>query len=145
MPASLPGIDPPRRQPRASRRICSVKLKEIEREIIAGTFDPVRWFPWSRQAAVSNAATVETVGDFVGEYLQELVGVRERSREQYRLVFEAHVLQSKFARVPLTKLDDGQLKRLLRELESKRVAGRRLQPSTINKILARVRTALTLA
>ncbi|HEY2663217.1 MAG TPA: DUF3596 domain-containing protein [Candidatus Binataceae bacterium] len=131
---------------RANRRIRGVKLKQIEREIITGSFDPVRWFPWSHRAADSSSAKANTIGDFVGEYLPELVGIRDRTREQYRLVFETHVLPSKFAPVPLAELDDGRVKRFLRELEHQRLpGGRQLQASTINKILARIRTMVNVA
>jgi hypothetical protein len=55
-------------------------------------------------------------------------------------------LASKFALVPLAELDDGHIKRLIRELELKQVpGGRQLQASTINKILARIRTMVSVA
>jgi integrase len=131
---------------RANRRVWSAKLKEIEREISAGSFDPIRWFPWSRRTPDPGTVRAETIADFVREYLQELVGLSERTREQYRLIFEAHVLSSSFARVPLAQLDDGHIKRLIRELEHKQLpGGRQLQASTINKILARVRTMVSVA
>jgi integrase len=130
---------------RANRRLWSAKLKEIESEIVAHSFDPIRWFPWSRRADPSRAK-VETIGDFVRQYLQELAGLRERTREEYRFIFEAHVLASKFALVPLAELDDGHIKRLIRELELKQIpGGRQLQASTINKILARIRTMVSVA
>jgi hypothetical protein len=131
---------------RANRRLWSAKLKEIESEIVAHSFDPIRWFPWSRRATDQSAARVDTIGDFVRQYLQELAGLRERTREEYRFIFEAHVLASKFALVPLAELDDGHIKRLIRELELKHIpGGRQLQASTINKILARVRTMVSVA
>jgi len=131
---------------RANRRSWGAKLKEIEREIIADGFDPIRWFPWSRRATDESAARVETIGDFVRQFLQELAGLRERTREEYRFIFEAHVLASKFALVPLAELDHGHIKRLIRELELKHITGgRQLQASTINKILARVRTMVSVA
>jgi hypothetical protein len=131
---------------RANRRSWSSKLKEIEREIIAGSFDPIRWFPWSRRTPDPGAVRSETIADFAREYLEELVGLSERTREQYRLIFEAHLLSSSFARVPLAQLDDGHIKRLIRELEHKQLpGGRQLQASTINKILARIRTMVNVA
>jgi hypothetical protein len=111
---------------RANRRVWTPNLRQIERELIVGNFDPLRRFPWSRS--------------------NELVGRGDRTREQYELIFQAHVLPSKFARVPPRELDDGHIKRLIRELEHKETAnGHRLQPSTINNILARVRTMINVA
>jgi hypothetical protein len=56
------------------------------------------------------------------------------------------VLSSNLALVPLTALDDGPIKRFISELEHKQLpGGRQLQASTINKILARVRTTVNLA
>ena len=56
------------------------------------------------------------------------------------------LLASKFALVPLAELDDGHIKRPVRELELKQIpGGRQLQASTINKVLARIRMMVSVA
>jgi len=139
---------------RENRRIWRPKLAQMERELIltncgtAGTFDPSRWFP--RVASLAPAVTrVETVGDFARRYLEELKGmpqVSELTRAQYEVLFKKHIFPAKLAEVPLAELDDGHIKIWLGELlERKLASGKTLQASTVNKILARVRTMVTVA
>jgi integrase len=117
---------------------------------VTAPFDPRRWFPKSRTAATRHlgASTQEnarrvTVGDFARHYLPQLAGVTDRTREQYRVIFEAHILPSRFAKVRLADLTHLDIRAFLRELEEKRThAGKSLQANTINKILARVRTMI---
>src|SRR6266446_4467671 len=93
----------------------------------------------------SQAATVEA---FARRYLEELAGagIGAQTLEQYRHIFRAHIFRSDLAGVPLRELNDGHIKLWLGELHEKTVgANRRPLPSTVNKILARVRTMVTLA
>ena len=81
------------------------------------------------------------MGDFARHYLSQLAGLADRTREQYRFIFEAHILPSRFAKVRLADLTHLDIRAFLRELEEKKTrAGKPLQASTINKILARVRS-----
>ena len=146
------GLDDTRR----SRQIWRPKLEEISRELvltnygISGAFDPRRWFAQSRTAGMRklNATAQEvavpvTIGEFARRYLDQLAGLTDRTREQYRFIFEAHILPSKFAQRQLAEVTHLDIRAFLRELEQKRTsAGKPLQANTINKILARVRTML---
>ena len=141
---------------RQSRQLWRNKLAEMTRELVAtnygatAPFDPRRWFPRSRTAATQQLQPIEVstekplcVGDFARHYLDRLAGLTDRTREQYRLIFSAHILPSKFAEVQLAKLTHLDIRSFLRELEQKRTtAGKPLQANTINKIFARVRTML---
>lgn len=137
---------------RANRRLWRPKLEEIERQLIltncgtVGPFDPGRWFP--RALSPIPIVAQMTVGDFARRYLEELRGmqVSELTREQYEVLFEKHVLPAKLAAVPLAQLDDGHIKSWRGELHDKKLPnGKNLQASTVNKILARVRTMVTIA
>src|SRR5215472_6248171 len=141
---------------RIARQLWRGKLEEISRELVltnhgvSAPFDPRRWFPNSRTAATLQlnpstllASMPTRVSDFARSYLDRLAGVSDRTREQYRFIFNAHVLSSKFAHVELAKLTHLDIRAFLRELEEKRTrAGKPLQANSINKILARVRTML---
>ena len=140
---------------RDNRRKWKVSLEELERELIRARFgtaeslDLRRWFPRSRTSSkimFSQAATVEA---FARRYLDELagVGIGVQTLEQYHHIFRAHIFGSDLAGVPLRELNDGHIKLWLGELHEKTVGAKRrpLQPSTVNKILARVRTMVTLA
>jgi integrase len=132
------------------------KLDEIRRELVitnygvTAPFDPRRSFPRSRTAGARQLCAVRPqmvapirVGDFARSYLDHLAGVTERTREQYRFTFDAHILPSNFAQLELTRLTHLDIRAFLRELEEKRTStGKPLLSSTINKILARVRTML---
>lgn len=139
---------------RISRQLWRGKLEEISRELvltdygISAPFDPRRWFPRSRTAgtrslgvAARDNPTPISVGDFARDYLGQLAGLADRTREQYRFIFEAHILPSRLAKVRLADLTHLDIRAFLRELEEKKTpAGKPLQANTINKILARVRT-----
>jgi integrase len=140
---------------RDNRRKWKASLRELERELIRARFgtaeslDLRRWFPRSRTSSkvmFSQAATVEA---FARRYLDELsgAGIGAHTLEQYRHIFRAHIFGSDLAGVPLRELNDGHIKLWLGQLQAKpvRVEGRALQPSTTNKILARVRIMVTLA
>ncbi len=140
---------------RDNRRKWKASLEELERELIRARFgtaeslDLRRWFPRSRTSSkvmFSQAATVEA---FARRYLEELAGagIGAQTLEQYRHIFRAHIFGSDLAGVPLRELNDGHIKLWLGELHEKTVGAKRrpLQPSTVNKILARVRTMVTLA
>ena len=140
---------------RDNRRKWKASLEELERELIRARFgtaeslDLRRWFPRSRTSSkvmFSQAATVEA---FARRYLEELAGagIGAQTLEQYRHIFRAHIFGSDLAGVPLRELNDGHIKLWLGELHEKTVGSKRrpLQPSTVNKILARVRTMVTLA
>jgi len=140
---------------RDNRRTWRVSLEELERELIRSRFgtaeslDLRRWFPRSRTSSkviFSQAATVEA---FARRYLDELTGagIGAQTLEQYRHIFRAHIFGSDLAGVRLRELNDGHIKLWLGQLLEKTVVAkdRRLQPSTVNKILARVRTMVTLA
>jgi integrase len=140
---------------RDNRRAWKASLAELERELIrtgfgtAESLDLRRWFPRSRtstKAMFSQAATVEA---FARRYLEELAGagIGAQTLEQYRHIFRAHIFGSDLASVTLRELNDGHIKLWLGRLQEKKggAHGRLLQPSTINKILARVRTMITLA
>ncbi len=137
---------------RENRRIWRPKLAEMERELIltnrgtSGPFDPSHWFP--RVASPVPADTRVTVGDFARKYLEELKGMQisQLTREQYKVLFEKHIFPAKLAKVPLEELDDGHIKIWVGELLEKKLSnGKKLQASTVNKIIARLRTMVTVA
>ncbi len=72
--------------------------------------------------------------------------VSELTREQYEVLFKKHVFAVKLAGLPLEELDDGHIKIWVGELLEKKLRnGEPLQASTINKIIARMRTMVTVA
>ena len=138
---------------RVNRRLWRSKLEEIERELIVsncgtvGPFDPSRWFP--RAASTATVITKRaTVGDFARRYLEELRGtqISDLTRTQYEILFAKHIFSAQLAQIALQELDDGHIKVWLGELRERTLAnGKKLQASTINKVLARVRTMVTVA
>jgi integrase len=140
---------------RDNRRKWKAPLEELERELIRSRFgtaeslDLRRWFPRSRTASKVMFSQVATVEAFARRYLEELggAGIGAQTLEQYRHIFRAHIFGSDLAGVPLRELNDGHIKLWLGQLREKTLGAkeRRLQPSTVNKILARVRTMVTLA
>ena len=94
----------------------------------------------------SQAATLEA---FARRYLEELTGagIGAQTLEQYRHIFRAHIFGSDLAGVPLRELSDGHIKLWLGRLQEKTAGAKKrpIQPSTVNKVLARVRTMVTLA
>ena len=82
-------------------------------------------------------------------YLEELAGagIGAQTLEQYRHIFRAHIFGSDLAGVPLRDLSDGHIKLWLGRLKEKTIGSKKrpIQPSTVNMILARVRTIVILA
>lgn len=88
------------------------------------------------------------MSDLLRDYLDSLPGteVGEYTRRQYESVFRTHVFGSGLAKVHLDELTDNHIKKWLGEVRQTRVrGGKAIESSTVNKILARVRTAVTLA
>jgi integrase len=136
---------------RAHRRLWEKRLKEI-RELAAEQFDPISVFPLSRGAVGTTILTRQqtlTVGEAARRHLEELAGdakINTHTRNQYHHIFQVHVLDSDLAKVPLAQLSDGHIKLWLAQLQRKTSRnGKRLEASTINKVLARLRTFITLA
>lgn len=143
---------------RASRRAWKRRLEAINEELLkthgglTGLFEPARYFPHFVRKGVEpdwgQAQRRATVGELVRDYLESLPGteVGEYTRRQYEAVFRTHLLGNAFAKVHLDELTDNHIKKWLGEVRQTKVRGGKLiQASTVNKILARVRTALTLA
>jgi integrase len=90
-----------------------------------------------------------TFGEAARRHLETLAGdpkISAHTRDQYHHIFQVHVLDSNLAKIPLAELDDGHIKLWLAQIQAKTGRnGRRLEVSTVNKILARVRTLVTLA
>ena len=140
---------------RDNRRKWKASLEELERELIRARFgtaeslDLRRWFPRSRTSSkvmFSQAATLEA---FARRYLEELAGtgIGAQTLEQYRHIFRTHIFGSDLAGVPLRELNDGHIKLWLGRLQEKTAGAKKrpIQPSTVNKVLARVRIMVTLA
>src|SRR6266851_4065619 len=162
-----PGDEKPRRyrestgleDSRASRRAWRRRLEEINEELLkthgglSGPFEPARYFPHfaSKEAELNlsqQRRRRETVGDLVRDYLDSLPGteVGEYTRRQYEAIFRTHLLGNAFAKVHLDELTDNHIKKWLGEVRQTKVRGGKfIEASTVNKILARVRTAITLA
>ncbi len=161
-----PGDERPRRyrestgleDSRASRRAWKRRLEVINEELLkthgglTGIVDLARYFPhFALKGAEPDCGQAQrraTVGDLVRDYLESLPGteVGEYTRRQYEAVFRTHLLGSALAQVHLDELTDNHIKKWLGEVRQTTVRGGKLiQASTVNKILARVRTALTLA
>jgi integrase len=161
-----PGDEKPRRyrestgleDSRAGRRAWKRRLEEINEELLKthggliGIFEPARYFPhFALKGAEPDCGQAQrraTVGELVRDYLDSLPGteVGEYTRRQYETVFRTHLLGNAFAKVHLDELTDNHIKKWLGEVRQTKVRGGKLiQASTVNKILARVRTALTLA
>ncbi|HUO05455.1 MAG TPA: tyrosine-type recombinase/integrase [Candidatus Binataceae bacterium] len=140
---------------RENRRLWRSKLEEMTRELIAtnrgvaGPFDPSRWLPRAPSLEPPEpAAPPRTIGDFARQYLGELpaMGIGEETREHYRLIIGKHVLPSALARLPLRNVNDGHIKTWVAGLLKKtNPQGRPLQAVTVNKIIARMRTMVTIA
>lgn|GEM_PF-5256720 len=140
---------------RDNRRKWKASLEELECELIRARFgtaeslDLRRWFPRSRTSSkvmFSQAATLEA---FARRYLEELAGtgIGAQTLEQYRHIFRTHIFGSDLAGVPLRELSDGHIKLWLGRLQEKTAGAKKrpIQPSKVNKVLARVRTMVTLA
>ena len=143
---------------RASRRAWKRRLDEISEELLKthgglnGSFDPTRYFPHFTNRGVEpnppQRPRRATVGDLVRDYIDSLSGteVGEYTRRQYESVFRTHVFGNALAKVHLDELTDNHIKRWLGEVRQTRVRGAKaIEASTVNKILARVRTAITLS
>lgn len=145
------GLDDSRDNRRAKRNL----IAELEQELIrtrfgtAESLDLRRWFPRSRISSKGMFVQSATVEAFARRYLDELAGagISKHTLEQYRHIFRAHVFGSDLAGVAVRELNDGHIKLWLAQLQEKTIgpSGRPLQPSTVNKILARVRSMVTLA
>jgi integrase len=143
---------------RASRRAWKRRLDEINEELqkthggLIGTFDPTRYFPHFAHRGIEPSppqhARRATVSDLLRDYIDSLPGteVSEYTRRQYESVFRTHVFGNALAKVHLDELTDNHIKRWLGEVRQTKVrGGKAIEASTVNKILARVRTAVTLA
>lgn len=121
---------------RKNRRLWEGRRRQIENEVISGTFDPVRWFG----TRFSATQEVPTVGQFAQEWLREIPS--QRTRAHYELILRKHLLPDPLAAQPLQDLHDGHLRIFQRNLSEKEPA---LETATVNKIFARVRTIVNLA
>ena len=140
---------------RDNRRKWKACLEELQRELIRARFgtaeslDLRRWFPRSRTSSKIMFSQATSVEAFARRYLDELAGagIGAQTLEQYHHIFRAHIFGSDLASVGLRELSDGHIKLWLAQLQEKTIGpnGRPLQPSTVNKVLARVRTMVTLA
>ena len=140
---------------RDNRRAWREQIEELERELVrtrcgvAESLDLKRWFPRSRTSSKVMFFHAATVEGFARRYLEELAGsgIGIQTLEQYRHIFRAHIFASDLAAVPLRELNDGHIKLWLAHLQKKTagMSGKRLEASTLNKILARVRTMVTVA
>jgi integrase len=137
---------------RDNRRRWKRQLDELERELIRtrwGTSDKLdlrRWFPKTRLEYERTPSGPQIFGDLARQWLEQLPGtsIGAPTREQYAYVFGAHVLRSELAKVPLAELTAGHIKLWLGELRTKKTrTGKPLEPNTVNKILARLRTMVT--
>lgn len=105
-----------------------------------------RWFPQTRLRKALADGRPESFGDFAQHWLEQLSGtnIGAATREQYAYIFGAHVFSSSLAKIPLSELNAGHIKLWLGELRTKKTrSGDPLEPNTVNKILARVRTVVT--
>jgi integrase len=139
------------RDSKLNRALWKQRLAEMSAELILSpaAFDPAKYFPRSRSAAVGAILTRRaTVGEAARRYLETLAGdsaISDHTRAQYFNIFNVHVLDSTLAAVPLSDLDDGHIKAWLGALKTKvGRGGRRLEATTVNKVLARLRTFVTL-
>lgn len=139
---------------RESRALWYPKIKEIEREIITGSFDLLKWFPKSRSIGATatketrDIAKRRTIGGWAREYLDELPGsdVGKETIAQYRFIFGAHLFEDPVAAIPLNDLNLSHLKQFRGRLMAKTSPrGGNLKISTVNKIVASVRTMLNVA
>ncbi len=137
---------------RDNRRKWKRHLEELERELIRTrwgrleSLDLHRWFPHSRARKTYALQRPHTFVELARQWLEQLSGtnIGKATREQYRYIFSAHVLSSTLGEVPLTELNARHIKLWLGELRAKKTRrGRPLEPNTVNKILARVRTMVT--
>ena len=137
---------------RDNRRRWKRQLDELERELIrtrwgtSDTLDLRRWFPKTRLEYERTPSGPQIFGDLARQWLEQLPGtsIGAPTREQYAYVFGAHVLRSELAKVPLAELTAGHIKLWLGELRTKKTrTGKPLEPNTVNKILARLRTMVT--
>ena len=137
---------------RDNRRKWKKHLDELKRELIRTrwgslqSLDLCKWFPHSRARKTQALQSPQSFGDLARQWLEQLSGtnVGTATREQYSYIFGAHVFPSSLSKVPLAELNARHIKLWLSELRTKKTrSGRPLEPNTVNKILARVRTMVT--
>jgi integrase len=118
---------------------------------LTGVLDPAAYFPHFTYKSVESDPPLRpraTVPNLVRDYLDSLPGteVSEYTRRQYESVFRTHLLENTLAKVHLDELTDNHIKKWLGDVRRTRVRGGKLiEASTANKILALLRTAITVA
>lgn len=125
---------------RANRRIWEPRRKQLEVEILAGTFDPIKWFGVRGNA---QSDTPRTLGEFATAYLDELKGsdMTERTRKGLVGAFKMHLFGSPLADMLLSELNDGHISTWRGGL----IASGRLGTATINRITRNVGRVINVA
>ncbi len=130
---------------RENRRAAAGIVKEIELEIASGKFDYQARFPESRNLERFGLAIPASESvifrDFAVEWLEELKPtVAQSTAYGYKRLLEAYILPSSFAAKKIDEVHDGDIKRLIAELQE-----RGLGPRSINIVVARLRTIFSTA
>jgi len=131
---------------RENRRAAAGIVREIELEIASGKFDYRARFPTSRNLVrlglQSTFVPEQTVfRDFALRWLEELRPTVARSTAYgYGRLLVAYILPSSFATKNIDAVHDGDIKRLIAELQTKGLGSR-----SINIVIARLRTIFSTA
>ena len=120
---------------RQARRLWAVKLKEIEREVLMGTFDPGK-FGFGVETAL-DVKPVLTFGDFAQTRLREQAGSGHTDRTQSGREHDlgAHLFSDPLSALPLFGVHAGTLEEFRGRLIAKG-----LKIGTINKVCGRIKS-----
>jgi len=144
---------------RENRRIAARVLKEIDGELAAGRFDYAARFPRSPRLAHFGLALLvastpgeqergaQTLGAFAQAWLEERrTTLSVATAYDYDRLIKALLLPAPIAQKQLAAIDDGDISRFLGELlKRKGLSGQPIGPRRINKMIARLRTILSIA
>ena len=131
---------------RENRRAAAGIVREIELEIASGKFDYHARFPTSRnleRLGLQSTSVPRRIvfRDFALGWLEELRPTVARSTAYgYGRLLEAYILPSSLAAKNVDEVHDGDIKRLIAELQAKELGAR-----SINIVMARLRTIFSTA
>ncbi len=126
---------------RQNRRAWEVKLRQMEREIIAESFDPAKWFGARFQRASDHIDPVR-FGEFANLRARELLGSGNTDRTMLKREqdLRKHFFTDPIADITLAHLHSGHLEEFRGRLMRKSGRIGRLRISTVNKICGQVKS-----
>lgn len=126
---------------RENRRRWEPQKKQIEAEIISGTFSPEKWF--GIRGVTTAVDMPRTLGEIVTQYIEQLAGSdqTERSRNDFARDMHNYFFGTSLEHALLAELNDGHLIAWRGAL----IARGDLKSGTVNKLFQRVKTVVNVA